>query len=92
MNGNLFFEQLAPTASVAVLRVRDSDRSKRTLFDPAADARAGHHAEIDYSAPSLGGSHVAAAVSLGDSTNDTIRVVECPRKRVPLWAGSSLRT
>jgi prolyl oligopeptidase len=82
MNGKIFFEQLDPTATVAVLRVRDTDGSIRTIFDPATFASTASHAAIDYYAPSFDGSHVAVGVSLGGSENDTIRVVETATGRV----------
>ena len=74
--GKLFYEQLNPDASVAVLNVREKDGSIRTLFDPAKYGNATSHAAIDYFSPSFDGSRVAVGVALGGSENDTIRVIE----------------
>ena len=74
--GQLFFEELDPTASVPVLRVKDTTGQTRTLLDPAQFATATTHVAIDYFQPSQDGTYVAVGAAEAGSENDTIHVVE----------------
>jgi len=77
--GRLFYEELAPSQAVSVLRVRDTNGSARTIFDPSTFADAASHAAISYFQPSLDGSRVAIGVALGGSEEATIRVLDVKR-------------
>src|SRR5579862_9903959 len=57
--GKLFFLELDPSVSTAVLRVRDATGVTRTLIDPSHFAKARSHVSIDYYRPSQDGSYVA---------------------------------
>ncbi|HXM08064.1 MAG TPA: prolyl oligopeptidase family serine peptidase [Candidatus Acidoferrum sp.] len=74
--GQLFFEELDPSASVPVLRVKDTTGQTRTLFDPATLATATSHVAIDYFQPSQDGTYVAVGAAEAGSEKDTIRVVD----------------
>ncbi|HEY3676214.1 MAG TPA: prolyl oligopeptidase family serine peptidase [Candidatus Tumulicola sp.] len=74
--GKLFFEELDPSASVSVLRVKDSAGQTRTLFDPSTFATATTHVAIDYFQPSQDGTYVAVGAAEAGSENDTMRIVE----------------
>jgi prolyl oligopeptidase len=74
--GKLFFEQLDPSASVSVLKVKDTAGATRTLLDPATFATATTHVAIDYFQPSQDGTYVAVGAAEAGSENDTIHVVE----------------
>ncbi len=75
-DGDLFFEELDPAASVAVLRVQSGSNAPRTLLDPVTFATANTHVAIDYFAPSLDGAYVAVGAAKAGSEDDTIHVVE----------------
>jgi prolyl oligopeptidase len=68
----IFYRETAPGASNAVLRVRESDGSVRTLLDPEEYRSGRQHAAIDYFEPSSDGTYVAVGVSLGGSENSTL--------------------
>jgi prolyl oligopeptidase len=72
----IFYLETAPGASGAVLRVRESDGSVRTLLDPDVYKSGGQHASIDYFEPSPDGNYVAAGVSLGGSENSTLQFLD----------------
>lgn len=75
-DGDLFFEELDPAASVSVLRVQSGSNTPRTLLDPATFATANTHVAIDYFAPSLDAAYVAVGAAKAGSEDDTIHVVE----------------
>ena len=68
----IFYREITPGASNALLRVREPDGSVRTLLDPEVYRRGGQHAAIDYFEPSPDGTYVAVGVSLGGSEDSTL--------------------
>jgi len=66
------FRWMEAGPSNALLRVRESDGSVRTLLDPEVYRRGGQHAAIDYFEPSPDGTYVAVGVSLGGSEDSTL--------------------
>jgi prolyl oligopeptidase len=78
----IFYLETAPGASDAVLRVRESDGSIRTLLDPEIYKNGEQHASIDYFEPSPDGNYVAAGVSLGGSEDSTLHFLDVASGKV----------
>jgi prolyl oligopeptidase len=75
--GKVFYEKRDPGQDTYKLYVRDgAGGAERLLIDPDKGAAAGHHAALDYYAPSPDGSRVVYAVSMGGSENSVIHILD----------------
>lgn len=78
----IFYREIPSSSSDAILRVKESDGTSRTLVDPKDYKSGGKHAAIDYFQPSWSGANVAVGVSLGGSEDSTLYIVDVSTGRV----------
>ncbi|HEY6929551.1 MAG TPA: hypothetical protein VJA66_07735, partial [Thermoanaerobaculia bacterium] len=75
--GMYFYFKTEPGSDNRRLFVREGlNGAERLLIDPEKRSQPGKHVSIDYFAPSLDGTYVAAGLSVGGSENSTLEVLE----------------